>query len=737
MRVSTAILSLWLFLGSNGALARSSGRPPSSSSSVSRRPGGSSRSRPSGGASSSRKRRMDPLDEFDDEAPVVGFDVESDDKYDDDGADDYDDYEEFDRRPAARASSSRRGPPPRGSAAPPRRPRFPDDYDDDYDEVIDDDDDSIDDEFSSRRRPPPSRSGGRRPPSRPSSSTSSSPSSRGPPSRRHEHRLVAYSNRPGHAPRRRGPPPPPVPSTFTRGLSALRDRIPDPAAVKDTVLSAATAAQEKTSQLSSNLYREVKGLTSSELEQVMLKATRPDDTPVKTKHVERLVGVTYQISGKYDIYDAVLRKLWNKMAEKDLRTKMKSVYVLHRFSVDGGPDHQEALKQRLRALRKTKDPKRKGSRYFDSKVLMGVDNTFEKKVEWMVHFSHCFTLNYYFQIPFLDATMPPTPVKLDLFHPFIFPTNRPTDPPKSIPTVPSNKNALNIASDPNQPEHQGTRAFLSRYAHYVLTRAQTFGGVFNEISLALLPSAPKPQPSSSSKKSRSKSGGGRSGKSASSSSAGKPKNPPLCEEHLKFAKMVLKAGLACTLHDGEESESTAMCVERVAADLMGLTAAVAVALKRELKAETGEGVDAGEDGDDACETDPALMRQWCEFYAEELLPDTKKFVKKTSSKLDAYGLYLPSRMSASVPQELLERGLKMGSAEESKEEQEGEELKEKAEESKEEKKEPENVGKLDTDKDEGDVSMAMSSSKGAATSPAEQDEYDEYEYDEYDEYDEE
>lgn len=164
---------------------------------------------------------------------------------------------------------------------------------------------------------------------------------------------------------------------------------------------------------------------------------------------------------------------------------------------------------------------------------------------------------------------------------------------------------------------------------------------------------------------------------------------------------------------------------------MGLTAAVAVALKRELKAgETG-----GEE-EDACETmDPALVRQWCEFYAEELLPDTKKFVKKTSSKLDAYGLYLPSRMSASVPQELLERGLKLGSVEETKEEQEGEELAENVEVK--EKKEPENVGKLDTDQDEGDVSMAMSSSKGAATSQAVQDEYDEYEYDEYDEYDEE
>jgi hypothetical protein len=139
-------------------------------------------------------------------------------------------------------------------------------------------------------------------------------------------------------------------------------------------LSATKSAQQTTSKLSSSLYREVKGLTSSELEQVMLKATRPDDDPVKSKHVERLVGVTYQISGKYDIYDAVLRKLWNKMAEKDVRTKLKSVYVLHRFSVDGGSEHREALKQRLRALRKTRDPKKGGgTRYFDSKVLIGVD----------------------------------------------------------------------------------------------------------------------------------------------------------------------------------------------------------------------------------------------------------------------------------------------------------------------------------------------------------------------------
>jgi len=335
MKISLVILAA--VLGTTEVLARSSGR--SSSSAARRSSGGEARSSGRRGGSGSRRRRDVEVEEEED---PLDFGV--DDEEADEG--DYDDYDEEEYSPPSRRSGSRssRGPPPsRGASGSRRRGPPPASRFDDYDE------DEYDD-----FQPRSSRRGSSRGP----------PSRRGPPPRRGG-QVVSY-NRGG----RRGPP---QPSAFTRGLSAIRDSLPDANTVKETVLTATKTAQEKTSSISSNIYREVKGLTSSELEQVMLKATRPDDTPVKSKHVERLVGVTYQISGKYDIYDAVLRKLWNKMAEKDLRTKMKSVYVLHRFSVDGGPDHQEALKQRLRALRKTKDPKRAGSRYFDSKVLMGVD----------------------------------------------------------------------------------------------------------------------------------------------------------------------------------------------------------------------------------------------------------------------------------------------------------------------------------------------------------------------------
>mmetsp|Transcript_6867 Transcript_6867/g.16731 ORF Transcript_6867/g.16731 Transcript_6867/m.16731 type:complete len:579 (-) Transcript_6867:1053-2789(-) len=339
------------------------------------------------------------------------------------------------------------------------------------------------------------------------------------------------------------------PSTFARGISALRSSMPDPNSVKEAAMKSLSVARETTSGLSANLYREVKGLTSSELEQVMLKATRPDDTPVKGKHAERLVGVTYQISGRYDIYDAVLRKLWAKMAEKDWRTTIKALYILHRFAADGSPDHAPALKARVRELRRTRDPKRKG-KFFSSKLLQAGDTSEE-------------TAKF--------------------------------------------------------------RAFMGRYAHYVLLRAQCFGGMFDEIA--------SPTPAKDTKKKK---------------AAPKPITATsLKMDHLDAAKLLLKTGVACVLKNGEECENTALAVERVASDLLGLTTAVSGALTKCLK------------GDDLNGADPVLIKKWCEFYSEELLPQTRGMVKKTAPKLDAFGLFLPSRMGPTLDQDLLQKGLKL------------------------------------------------------------------------------
>ena len=113
--------------------------------------------------------------------------------------------------------------------------------------------------------------------------------------------------------------------------------------------------------------------------------------------------------------------------------------------------------------------------------------------------------------------------------------------------------------------------------------------------------------------------------------------------------MLLKAGVACSLKDDEICENTAISMERVASDMIGLTTAVAKALNLALKGE-----------DDSGDLDNGLLKKWCEFYSEELLPKTKALVKSASPTLDAYGLFLPSRMGATVSQDLLQKGIKEG-----------------------------------------------------------------------------
>ena len=298
----------------DGTILVDAKKPPPRASASRRPPSRSGGPKSTGGRPPVSKRRYEEEEEEDDEDDF-GFDDPFEEEEEDAG-DEYD--EEVEEMPPARSKRgpppSKRGPPPSRSAKRPspggsrKRPsgaRYSDE-DEDY-------------------RPSPRRPSGGRP----------SPSRGGPPPRRGSRgpggRVVPFDSQP-------------APGAFTKGFAAIRNSIPDPTAVREAAVASLNVARETTSSLSSNFYREVKGLTSSELEQVMLKSTRPDDTAVKGKHVERLVGVTYQISARYDIYDAVLRKLWSKMAEKDWRTTIKSLYILHRFSADGAPEHAASLK---------------------------------------------------------------------------------------------------------------------------------------------------------------------------------------------------------------------------------------------------------------------------------------------------------------------------------------------------------------------------------------------------------
>lgn len=305
--------------------------------------------------------------------------------------------------------------------------------------------------------------------------------------------------------------------------------------------------------------------------------------------------------------------------------------MLHRFAADGAPDHQAALKARLRELRRTRDTKRKGEKYFNSAMILAGDN---------------------------------------------------------------------------KPETKAFRAFLARYAHYVLLRAQCFGGMFTEI-------AQEPKATSSRKESS------KSSKSSSSSDHNLSLTKTcLKPEHLEASRMLLKAGLDCALEEGEVCENTAIALERVISDLIGLNNAVATSLNKAIK---------NFDDDSSSELDKGLVKKWCEFYKDELMPKTKRMVKSSSPSLDPYGMFLPSRMGVSVNQDLLMKGLKgetddgSFNVKDTKEEsiendRENEEEVEGAEASRVATDDEEDLGEEPQDEDVGEQM------------------YDEYEYDEY-EYD--
>jgi len=643
-RIPVLLLLLIINFSTNKNFLVQCRKSPSSSSSSSHRKSSSTSSRSSGSnknkSSSSKTKKSKVLSPYDDEDDDdvndynnieeeeddegLGFlNEEEDDEYDEDSEDD---ILPSKRRPQQPQSQRRQGSKSRSRKAPSSSSSSSSSSkyeEDEYDNYDDDEYDIEEDDYRpppSRRGPPPQQQRRRGPPS----------SSRVDPRRSSKQRghVVPYTKHRKQAPQ---------PGTLSKGITFLRDSLPSPTNLKDTTLSAISSAKETTSKFSKDIYREVKGLTSSELEQVMLKATKPDDSPIKSKHVERLVGVTYQISGRYDIYDAVLRKLWNKMAEPDWRSKLKALYILHRFSADGSPDHQAALKARLRELRRTKDPKRKGN-YFNSKILL--------------------------------LTVQQQPQK--------------------------KQQQLESATDTTIPY----RAFLARYAHYVLLRAQCFSGMFNEIT-------------SSSK-----------GKKGSSNN----NNNSLKQEHLQASQLLLKAAVSCQFtSSSEECEMTSIALERVAMDLMGLTSSVASSLTASLKKS------------DSCSVDQKiLLKKWCEFYSQNLRPQTKSFVKKASVSLDKYGLFLPSRMSATVSQELLSKGLQFSEDEEEEEQEEKEEkeeeedTKDEEKEEKEEEKEEEEEEKIEEIKEE-DVEDSDDEEEEAEKDEDEYEEYEEeYEYDEYD-----
>ena len=94
----------------------------------------------------------------------------------------------------------------------------------------------------------------------------------------------------------------------------------------------------------SNIYRRAKVLRSSAFEGMLLKATWPDNDPVPSEILEEIIKHSIpsfkygRSSSEDDPYHMTLHKIWTKLCEKDYRTVVKSLYILHCVSRDSSAD---------------------------------------------------------------------------------------------------------------------------------------------------------------------------------------------------------------------------------------------------------------------------------------------------------------------------------------------------------------------------------------------------------------
>ena len=125
-----------------------------------------------------------------------------------------------------------------------------------------------------------------------------------------------------------------------------------------------------------DIYRRAKVLRSSTFEGNLLKATWPGDNPVPSELLSEIIK--YSIPAfKYtrsdgdedDPYVMTLHKLWMKMTEKDWRTIMKSLYILHCISRDSSIDACNRFAETMKDMSKTRNAKKPDQRYFDMKLL--------------------------------------------------------------------------------------------------------------------------------------------------------------------------------------------------------------------------------------------------------------------------------------------------------------------------------------------------------------------------------
>jgi len=161
----------------------------------------------------------------------------------------------------------------------------------------------------------------------------------------------------------------------------LKPTDPQKQGLKKTMASYGEMASSTLSSIVHTGYRmkrDLKEYFAGDVEAAMLKVTRPDDYCPDPLTVNSIIGQTRffvqdeDVTSNSNCYRAMLRKIWQKLAEDDWRTVTKALYLLHKLLRDVGAEDARCFKILLEKMSREVHERRTMERCFSIKVISKV-----------------------------------------------------------------------------------------------------------------------------------------------------------------------------------------------------------------------------------------------------------------------------------------------------------------------------------------------------------------------------
>mmetsp|Transcript_21590 Transcript_21590/g.21731 ORF Transcript_21590/g.21731 Transcript_21590/m.21731 type:complete len:493 (-) Transcript_21590:143-1621(-) len=147
-----------------------------------------------------------------------------------------------------------------------------------------------------------------------------------------------------------------------------------------------------------DVYRRAKVLRSSAFEGMLLRATWPGDDPIPQDLLDEIIKYSIpafkygRTSQEDDPYHMTVHKLWTKMCERDWRTVVKSLFILHSISRESSEEVCERFAVTIKDMSRERNPKKPHQRYFDTRQVSDIDETGTAYTQFLLNYA---TLVFY------------------------------------------------------------------------------------------------------------------------------------------------------------------------------------------------------------------------------------------------------------------------------------------------------------------------------------------------------